>query len=342
MLIELVQAAGLHPKRTSSTEGGEFHSACPSCGGTDRFAIWPKTERYWCRQCKKSGDAIQFCRDFMDMSYRDACIKVGAQTKTFSSYRTSYSPIFSPQISNSTPKLWIEKANNFVDECHNNLTKDAEARAVLGKRGISIETINSFRLGWNPSDKFLSFSDWGLPTALNALGKEKRLWLPKGIVIPTFLKENVSKLKTRRTDWNEDDDLPKYVEISGSLKGPSVYGNENSEAIIIVESELDAILVVQEINELCCLVALGSAANKPDLNLDRLLKRIKVLLFALDFDEAGKQAYRFWKSSYPHINAWPVPIEKSPGDAHKVGVDLLDWVKSGIKYAQNEMSSKFF
>ena len=76
MLIELIQSAGINAKKTSSTKGGEFHSACPDCGGRDRFTIWPEIGRYWCRQCKKSGNAIQFCRDFMGMSFQEACLRV--------------------------------------------------------------------------------------------------------------------------------------------------------------------------------------------------------------------------------------------------------------------------
>src|SRR5690242_16295494 len=77
-LLELAEKVFLIPKRTSTTNGGEYHSACPRCqAGEDRFIIWPNIDRYWCRQCKITGDGIQFCRDFLAMSFHEARTHMG-------------------------------------------------------------------------------------------------------------------------------------------------------------------------------------------------------------------------------------------------------------------------
>lgn len=78
-LLRLAEELGLEPRKTSNKGGGEYHSPCPSCGGKDRFILWPAKGQYWCRQCEKSGDAIQFCRDFQGLSFRSACIKLQKQ-----------------------------------------------------------------------------------------------------------------------------------------------------------------------------------------------------------------------------------------------------------------------
>lgn len=39
----------------SSESKGEYSSACPSCGGHDRFKSWPAVGNYWCRQCGLKG-----------------------------------------------------------------------------------------------------------------------------------------------------------------------------------------------------------------------------------------------------------------------------------------------
>jgi hypothetical protein len=44
-------------------------------------------------------------------------------------------------------------------------------------------------------------------------------------VIPTFSASQVIKVKVRRSDWKNDDQWPKYVEISGSKQTPSTYGD---------------------------------------------------------------------------------------------------------------------
>jgi phage/plasmid primase-like uncharacterized protein len=67
-------------KHVASTNGGEYAGPCPWCGGTDRFRVWPnegETGRYWCRQCQRSGDGIQFLRDVHGITYRDACRMLG-------------------------------------------------------------------------------------------------------------------------------------------------------------------------------------------------------------------------------------------------------------------------
>ena len=51
-------------KKVATTKGGEWQGPCPGCGGSDRFHVWPEKNEgegsYWCRQCEKSGDGIQF------------------------------------------------------------------------------------------------------------------------------------------------------------------------------------------------------------------------------------------------------------------------------------------
>ncbi len=39
----------------SSKSKGEYSSACPNCGGHDRFKFWPAVGNYWCRQCGLRG-----------------------------------------------------------------------------------------------------------------------------------------------------------------------------------------------------------------------------------------------------------------------------------------------
>ncbi|MGL4539464.1 MAG: toprim domain-containing protein [Candidatus Rhabdochlamydia sp.] len=207
------------------------------------------------------------------------------------------------------------------------LNDNKEALQGLYERGFSSEAISLFSLGWNPVDQFVNLSEWGLPLSWNEAGREKKVWLPKGIVIPTFKEEKVIKLKVRRI---EKDQRPKYIEISGSMKCPSLYGSI-AKAVVIVEAELDAMLIQHYAADLCFCMAIGGAGKKPDFVSDALLKQTPTILFALDFDAAGKAAYQFWRSTYPHLRAWPASRGKSPGDALKLGVDLRQWILEGLK-----------
>ena len=84
-ILDLLREDGHELKRVGSTNGGEWAGACPSCGGTDRFRVWPLENgagRWWCRQCKKTGDAIQYLRDFRGMDFKAARSYLGKPVPT--------------------------------------------------------------------------------------------------------------------------------------------------------------------------------------------------------------------------------------------------------------------
>lgn len=335
-LIELAQELSLSPKRTSSTKGGEYHSPCPKCGGKDRFIIWEIKGRYQCRQCNCKGDEIQFCRDFLGLDFKSACSKLGVVKERRCSFsRFFVRPKFVAPSSTIPSETWIEKATTFNADCHKNLLNSPFAIKLLQDRGFSLETIRMFSFGWNPENRFLSYSEWGLPISHNEEGREKKLWLPKGLVIPTFLNDRVIKLKIRRSAWTEGDQYPKYVEVSGSMRAPSVYGNRDLKVIVLVEAEFDAMLIQQFASDLCCSIAIGGAGKKPDVTSDKLMRRADVILFALDFDDAGSKSFQFWKDTYPEITPWPAPRGKSPETSLREGSDLRLWLEGGIFQAMS-------
>jgi len=88
---------------------------------------------------------------------------------------------------------------------------------------------------------------------------------------------------------------------------------------------------------LCNSIALGGAGKRADAATHEFLRNVPLILFALDFDEAGKKQFRFWRQSYSNLRAWPVPLTKSPGDAFKNGVSLRQWIIDGISQYKNKL-----
>lgn len=208
----------------------------------------------------------------------------------------------------------------------------------LQSRGFKSETITKQQFGYcyNPisskGDFYRSRSEWGLPDKQNDKGNLAKLWLPAGIVIPYHnVAEEVLKIKIRRLNHHPDDKLQKYIEVPGSSKRLSSFGSIQELTTVLVESELDAILLHQEAHDLCACIALGGVSKKPDLEIHSQLLKSSLLLFALDFDEAGKKAFNYWRSTYRNLRAWPAPLAKSPGDAYLKGVSLMEWVLEGIE-----------
>jgi len=336
-VIDLLKEMGVQPKRVAASKGGEYHSPCPDvlCEGKDRFCVWPEEGsdgRFWCRKCLRSGDAIQFCRDFMGMDFNSACMKVGKQPMNLSrNVLTSPKEKFIAKPLKLPSKEWQQRAIDFVRQSNQYLLKHPHLLNEDKDRGLTKQSIMDFQLGWNPKDIFEPRELWGLPD-MSKEGGARLLCLPQGIVIPTF-REGVSiRIKIRRHNWKQDDEYPKYHIIAGGTACPSIYGDQ-SKPPVIVEAELDAMLLQRFASDHCSCIALGGVTVRPDVITDQILRQAASILYSLDFDDSGKKAYKFWKLTYPHIQPWPVPKGKSPGDAFKDhGVNLRDWILNGIAH----------
>lgn len=370
-VLDLAISHGLQPQKVSTGKGGEFAGPCPYCGGKDRFRIWPDQNSgngsYWCRQCGAHGDRIQFVMDTQHLGFKAACRVTGddaiaAEFKSDSDApytprvpapqkQESYVPRAKPPPpALSSSDLWREKASKLVAWAAGNLP-GSPGEQLLNKKGISVETATAHGLGWIPEDIYRTRESWGLPTVIKEeTGKPKRLWIPKGLVIPNFTRElteqlhisgnslpdleeakggmapkmgAVHRLRIRRPDGD-----PRYYIIPGSgmsqmvLPGPA-------RCVTLVESELDAILLSQMAGDITTVVSLGTSHAKPDEAVNAILQAALCILVALDFDNAGKSSFLWWKKAFPRSRRWPVPLGKDPSDAYHEGVDLRAWVVAG-------------
>lgn len=343
---DLIEEAGYTPRRKAGIHGGEYCTPCPFCKeGDDRFLIWPQRQnkngeyqggRFSCRKCEKYGDAIAFLRQLYGLSYREACERMQIVPKQRNSIPLTRS-IVKPKIIDEPSDLWKQKANSFVEWSHNKLLTNAEGLSVLRERGFRDESIDLFVLGYNPQLFFRERTDWGVAHEVKVDGKPRKLWLPAGLVIPTFADDGIVKVKVRRSEWKEGDKFPKYVEISGSKKMLSIYGDTSLHFALILESELDAFLIQQEAADLVYCVALGGSTKPLDVNTDQLLRNTPVLLFLPDFDEAGAKAWSKWKKMFPAIQRILTPYEKSAGDYFTAGGNLREWIMECIIEIKRKM-----
>lgn len=112
-----------------------------------------------------------------------------------------------------------------------------------------------------------------------------------------------------------------------------LFGYLANQTVILVESELDAALLVQEIGEFCTCVALGGAGKKPDPFTTTWLQGRKLILYALDNDGVGKEHYFWWRKMFPQVRAWRANSKKSPADSFLLdGVNLGNWFIEGIQF----------
>ena len=315
-------------RKVAMTHGGEYAGACPFCGGNDRFRVWPEEDggRYWCRNCGKAGDSIQWLRERRGLSFVEACQYLGQEPSPRAPRPAR--PAWEPREAKAPADLWQEKAKSFMDKSIQNLWADTgkDTRAFLNDRGLTDETIQGAGLGWNPADIYLDREAWGLPEALKEDGTLKKLWIPAGLVIPLIDEGRVVRLRIRRTDGE-----PRYILIPGSDTRPMTWNLERGAAVI-VESELDGILLNQEAGDLAGFVAMGTATGRPDRKTHDALTGKELILVALDTDEAGaKASWKFWPDTYGEkAKRWPCVNGKDPSEAKQNGLNIRAWILAGL------------
>lgn len=375
-LLDLVMARHLSPapRRVADTHGGEWHSPCPVCGGKDRFHFWPERRStgacdipgvWGCRHCDKSGDAIAFLMHADGISFKEACSRLG-QKISVNEYAPAALPRrAAPQKLELAPapklpdQLWREKTTALARHAHEQLLKNRAVLAWLQKRGLGLGAVRRFQLGWLPGEErrgevkswyVRPRSVWGLENEQNPDGTVKRTFrIPRGLTIPRWQDNEVVSLRIRRTDEDRDlsrgGSLPhlKYMVFKGApvmpLICPSFTAPEFS-ALVVVESELDAMLVAEAAFAASLPVgaaALCSNTARPVPALHDLCSRSARILLCLDYESknsGGKvytdKALLKWIKTYPHALDWPVPEGKDPGEAFERGTDIALWLGAGL------------
>jgi len=335
-LLELAQQANLNPIWSASTQGGEYKSACPACGGNDRFIIQPNKQQknctgfYFCRRCEISGDTIQFAIDHLGYTFSDATKLIGVtieSTMKNSLFKTPYKPSSIPLIKHSP--TWQKQATQYIDQTHANLLLKQDSLAYLAARGLPLEAVINYWLGWSAQDQYLARTDWDLPEEQKEDGTMKKLWLPKGLVIPTIDFGKIIRLKTRRTDFHEGDALPKYIAIPGSTEGLNIIGDKKHPVLIVVETELDGYALHHVVGDFAAIIAIGGSTKEPDSVTDYLAKH-KALLICPDADFAGNDVWKKWCALYSHAIKCSTSTSKDIGEAIEQGLDLRSWIISKL------------
>lgn len=354
-LLDLVSEAGagiiLKKIGSSPKRGDEYQGPCPGCGGQDRFHVWPEQKggegTYWCRGCESGGDAIQFCMDFLGMSFAEAARHVGRPPAV--SIRHMRTPVATaeqlrqdaaPAVPVAPVELWATRATAFARHCHQTLVADADTLGWLAARGIDAATAARFGLGLNAGengrDVYRPRDAWGLPEKLKDDRTPKKLWLPRGLVVPLVVSGSVSRLRIRRPEGE-----PRYYVVPGSGMEQLLI-RPAAPVLIVVEAELDAMAVAAAAPDCVGVLALGSSSPRPDAPATAALTAALHILVALDFDAAGAAAWDArlrtkgrtdgwcWRRAFPQAERWPTPEGKDPGDAVKAGVDLAAWIMAGL------------
>jgi len=351
--------------RIVSVSGGkEYRGPCPKCGGNDRFGVWPQQDNgrgtFFCGRgkdgggngCGIGGDAIQYLRDVRGYTYQEACDCLGIEARRGGEslqYRTPVppkqfqDPAFIPQTLNYPEDvvdagLWHEHGMKFVEACHAALLRRPASIAYLMARGISMTSITRYKLGFHAGEErddkqyepsFRPWPSWGLKDEKRENGKHRMLILPAGLVIPYVVDDRLHRITIRLIKPDPKQPKKKYHYVRGSIRDVWM-SNPEARAFVIQEAELDCIAVAEAAGDLVGTIGLGSTGVKPEIRSAASLTRAIAILDALDYDEAGAKAGKWWREQYPQCSRWPVPKGKDAGEAFTAGINLRTWLLAGL------------
>lgn len=269
--------------------------------------------KWWSRN-GEVGDGIQYLMRYCSMSFQAAVEVLTGQPSTL--YPV---PIQKPSGKNLQKPYknqnWQQKSRRLIHFSKASLfgPNGKERLSYLTKqRGLQLNTIRKHRLGWLPAKEHMASK----------------------LVIPCYDSHGkLMRIRFRMDDCSQE----RYRISKGSCpKAPFPINVAPGKPLMILESELDAILVAQEAESHTGVVAMGTTAFKLEGAFsDYLLNQCPVILVSLDNDPSGIQRSAQLIEQFPNAINWPVPVchGKDPGEAWKT-MSLIKWVKAGLKQSR--------
>lgn len=365
-LLDLYQSRfGAAVKR----QGGAWNGPCPICGGepgkSDRFMIWPDRSEnlgatcaahniagIWsCRQCGASGDTIAYLMKIDALDFKAALAELGIEggraahrrcRAPAEPQRAAAVPAWLPREWPEPSAVWCAYAARLLSEAEERIWREPTALTWLARRGITEEAVRTYRIGYLPAEsaryqgRYRVRAALGLSPRTGDDGRERtRLFIPRGIVIPTFAPDGrVMNLRFRRhiKDLTEQNNS-KYIELEGSCKTPLFLRSSRHTPLavyFVTEAELDAMLIHHATGGVIGALAVRTNRGKPDHAAHTRLRQATRICVALDYDGPGADGVDFWERTYSNAVRWPTPEGKDPGDAFRLGVDIRDWVAASL------------
>jgi hypothetical protein len=288
-----------------------------------------------CPEEANGGDVIAFYMALKEVDFKTAVEELAELAEVAPDHSktphrlASRQPLIKPTPTGPT-SAWLARARRFIQWAQQNLNGDAglKARDYLEReRGLWPETWLHFGLGYNPANLYDDPAKWEL--------KGKKIWLPRGIVIPGIWKGTPWYVKIRRPKvddpmgqyigiWREQDGLPE-VKFGGPRGGQlALFGLEQSytsPVLLLVEGEWDVMLTWQWCQDLCDVSTLGGAQSHLNvLDLITLARYLAVIVIH-DDDNAGDRGREY----IAKIRTFTQRIKIVDPPAH----DLTDFWKNG-------------
>ena len=287
--------------------GNDWWGCCPFHGEkTPSFHVDAEKKFYYCFGCHAGGDVIKFIMEQEKLSYTEAIESLAKKAGITVHYEDGFQQKIDPKIKliEEYTELYERTASMF----HYILTETTQGKTALEyitKRGISLDTIKKFKLGYAPSDRFWlkkfliskNFSKEFLEqSGLFSKKYPEIAFFSNRLMFPIFNRQGKAvAFGGRQLDSNPNS--PKYLN-SGDLiqykKGETLYAfnfakksiKENKK-VIFCEGYMDCIAYHQCGIEFA-VAPLGTALTESQIKIIRPF--VNEVLLSFDSDKAGQMA----------------------------------------------------
>lgn len=328
-VIEIYKESGRPTIRKSNNE---YAGACPSCGGHDRLIMWQTSRdprqhygNFYCRQCGIGGGAEKLLQLLRNST------SIIQQKTTFCT----------PKMRRWTQQSIVSVPNEITDRGFITTLQRAQYKLSTGMKNVEHKEVFKHFLQFRHIKEataikyHLGIFDKSIPFSPDT-NRSDVFKLPVGIVIPTYRDNKLRSIKIRTIDDNH----AKYTIMRGCQQLPFIIKEDPKKGapIIIVESELDAILLAQEAGPLFNYIALGSASAKIDIEIAEMIEKSSKVFFCPDYDEPGFAAFSRWKEQFKKIHLAVLPKCKDPTEAIQNSVDIKEWA---LKLRTTQVSTQW-
>ncbi|MEG1820067.1 MAG: DNA primase [Oscillospiraceae bacterium] len=269
---------------------------------TPSFTVYSDTQSYYCFGCGKGGDAITFVREIENLDYLEA-VKMLAEKAGLNMPDDNYDDTI-----NKKRRRMIEINKEAARFFHNYMLsqKGKEGLDYYLSRGLTMQTIRHFGLGYAPNDwhellNYMAQKGYSKSELVEAdLAKKSTKgdkinyydnFRHRAIVPIIDLRGNIIAFGGRVLD----DSKPKYVNTSDTLiykKSQALFAlnfakNGNARKLILAEGYMDVISLHQA-GFTNSVAGLGTALTDEQVRL--VSRYCEEVVLAYDSDEAGKKA----------------------------------------------------
>ena len=307
---------------TRKSKGANMY-VCPLCGSgtgshsTGAFSI--KGTSWKCFSCNEGGDIFDLIGKHEGITDYSEQLKRAGELfgVSIDSYRATAQEDFREYQKQPKTEQYTHNSihTTATDYTQFFLQANRDIEKTSYHRGLSIETLNRFKIGYVES--------WRHPKAPNAPASPR-------LIIPTS-KESYLARDTREQIPEEQKPYSKSKVGSIHLFNAKALQNA-TKPIFIVEGELDALSIIEVGGEA---VALGTTTKvKSLLDVLKTKKPEQPLIIALDNDEAGEKAY---KELSEGLRGLSIPFYRlNPAGEYKDANEALQGNREALRQAVEE------